>query len=306
MARHRRGVEAAGWVWPGCMSRRMTEPAVIRALMIYMVNLQLWLSFFRRRFQFLCLGMACLFPVTVSADLSSAKVRMQEGSLVNLIDLPWIQLLLRQPVGKKFINSSHFNEYVLYAPPRYCPYGYYWAWGVNADAIARDSCNKSQRSKLSFLIETERSICDCSPILKTVDVANLSKTHTLISMNDELLRNPSFRLPVKIKDGSGELVQALLSANFSDSPGLYDYRGNPLCSFDLLENGALRDVPIHKALDFLFNSGDRSSQAFNVSCAGNNTGRLLFKNMRYSVLSSKFQGFATVEFPNGEKIEIIF
>jgi hypothetical protein len=248
----------------------------------------------------LALCVAVFFPAYALADFSKVTVKMQSGLFIPLVDLPWFKFA-KNLQDSPYRDKATTAEWVIHAPPAFCPYEYRWyvRWSGSIEqdkASNRDSCTRSTHEKLKHLPADVQAVCQCSLILQT-DVSDVvGQRSTWKSFNDELLLSDEIKIQRTLK-WKDESLPVLISLGGLSS-GLYNYSGEKLCTYVGREVGG---VSGKAALEKFLNT---RSVPVPVACFNRWQGVIDMSGTYFNFFTRKFSGDVQLNFDNGERYVI--
>lgn len=247
-----------------------------------------------------------LAPSLSLADMTAVRVRMQSGQEVAITDLPMTRFIRMYPFGQQVFSTGTlaFQEHVLFGVPNYCPHGWYWSWssGFTQEMIdqRKETCSRDQRSKLTFLPEQDRGICDCKLVMRTERIKAIGQEPLMQSLDDDALLNDQFKMARRIRHGN-EYLPILISLSGAGQGEIYDYSGNLLCRASGRKDDGGRREPDRDLL--LIRSG--RAPPLRIECLGGRGGSVDFSDIRYSILRQRTEGVIRIRFDNGESYEVV-
>ncbi len=232
--------------------------------------------------------------IALGGGFDKVTVRMQSGDVVPINSLPWFKFAIVISHGK-WADRATSAEWIIVAPPKYCPYGhnYRLQWEGSVTSFKEQtirSCNDTQYKKLEGLPDDVKKVCSCSILLDNIG----SKDGSLWrSHDDDLLNADELRLKSTLIKGEEKLpIMLTLGGKVS---GLYDFKGNKLCSY---AGKPITPDPNAGAFEKLNSIFSKGADPFDITCFENQKGKIDLSKLSFSVLRGKIVGKAEITFPN--------
>jgi hypothetical protein len=241
---------------------------------------------------------------------SNAILKLQDGSDMPLLEVPWFKNQVTMWSGK---HSFYSNDYfIVYSAPKSCPssmsFSYAYATERGGAKNPREflktdkkygevetlkQCNTYLQKQIIDLSDDIKEKCKCKKVMQTIKHASNKNDDSIWeSLDDEILSN--HELIFRFNISSLNQKEPILFSLGSNNAGIYDVRGNKLCSYE---------IPIKLEFNMNYLKKIRENN-YKISCTNDLNGTMELSKLNFSFLQGDLIGEIRINFSNGEQYVI--